>query len=314
MRIGIDAMGGDYAPKAVVDGVLLAREWVTSEVELVLFGDVEQLEKEFKAKGEEVANYEIVHCSEVITMNDHPMSGITKKPNSSISVGFQHLASGKIDGFASAGNTGAMMAGTMTFIKTVPGLVRPAIAAYIPVNETQFNLVLDAGLNSDCKPEVLVQYGVLGSLYSQYVLGVDNPRVALLNIGAEAEKGNLLAKTTHELMASSQDFNFVGNIEGNELFSNKRADVVVCDGFVGNIVLKEAESFYMIAKKRGIQDPYLDRFNFEHYGGTPVLGVNAPVIIGHGISNGRAINSMIRQTGRVIASSLCAKFKQAFHV
>ena len=265
----------------------------------MLFGDAAQLEKEFKAKGENAANYEIVHCSEVITMNDHPVSGIAKKPDSSISVGFQHLASGKIDGFASAGNTGAMMAGTMTFIKTVPGLVRPAIAAYIP---------------SDCKPEVLVQYGVLGSLYSQYVLGVEKPRVALLNIGAEAEKGNLLAKTTHELMASSSDFNFVGNIEGNELFSNKRADVVVCDGFVGNIVLKEAESFYMIAKKRGIQDPYLDRFNFEHYGGTPVLGVNAPVIIGHGISNGRAINSMIRQTGRVIASSLCAKFKQAFHV
>ncbi len=314
MRIGVDAMGGDYAPKAVVEGVVLSKAWTTSDVQLVLFGDKEQIRSEFQQLGESPEGYEIVHCSEVITMNDHPVSGISRKPDSSISVGFQHLASGNIDGFASAGNTGAMMAGTMTYIKTVPGLTRPAIAAYIPVSETEFNLVLDAGLNSDCKPEVLVQYGVLGSLYSQYIFGVKEPRVGLLNIGAEAEKGNLLAKSTHELMAKSTDFHFAGNIEGNELFSNKRADVVVCDGFVGNIVLKEAESFYMITKKRGLQDSYLDRFNFEHYGGTPVLGVNAPVIIGHGISNGRAINNMIRQTGKVIASELCAKFKQAFHV
>jgi fatty acid/phospholipid synthesis protein plsX len=314
MRIGIDAMGGDYAPSAVVDGVLQVREWITNDITLVLFGDKTLLQEEFAKRGAETSEYEIVHCSEVITMNDHPVSGISKKTDSSITVGFQYLASGKIDGFASAGNTGAMMAGTMAFIKTVPGLTRPAIAAYIPVNETQCNLVLDAGLNSDCKPEVLVQYGVLGSLYSQYVFGVETPRVGLLNIGAEAEKGNITAKATHELMASCTDFHFAGNIEGNELFSNKRVDVIVCDGFVGNIVLKEAESFYMIAKERGIDDPYLDRFNFEHYGGTPVLGVNAPVIIGHGISNGRAINNMIRQTSKVIGSSLCAKFKQAFHV
>jgi fatty acid/phospholipid synthesis protein PlsX len=314
MRIGVDAMGGDYAPKAVVEGVLQSREWVSDDVKLVLFGDKSQLEEEFSKLGASADSYEIVHCSEVITMNDHPMSGISRKPDSSISVGFRALAAGEIDGFASAGNTGAMMAGTMTYIKTVPGLTRPAIAAYIPVSETEFNLVLDAGLNSDCKPEVLVQYGVLGSLYSQYIFGVKQPRVGLLNIGEEAEKGNLLAKSTHELMAKSTDFLFAGNIEGNEVFSNKRADVLVCDGFVGNIVLKEAESFYMITRRLGLKHPYLDCFNFENYGGTPVLGVNAPVIIGHGISNGRAINNMIRQTSKVIASALCAKFKEAFHV
>ena len=314
MRIGIDAMGGDYAPKAVIDGVLRAQKWITNDIKLVLFGDSELLVSEFKKQKADPEIYEIVHCSEVITMNDHPMSGIAQKMDSSITVGFRFLAEGNIDGFASAGNTGAMMAGTMTYIKTVPGLTRPAIAAYIPVSETQCNLVLDAGLNSDCKPEVLVQYGLLGSLYSQYVFGVEKPRVGLLNIGAEAAKGDLLAKSTHELMATCSDFCFAGNIEGNELFSNKRADVVVCDGFVGNIVLKEAESFYAIAKERGIEDSYLERFNFEYYGGTPVLGVNAPVIIGHGISNGRAIDNMIRQTASVIASDLCAKFKKAFHV
>ncbi len=314
MRIGVDAMGGDYAPKAVVEGVLQSREWVSDDIKLVLFGDKELLEGEFSKLGTDASAYEIVHCSEVITMNDHPVSGITRKPDSSISVGFRALAAGEIDGFASAGNTGAMMAGTMTYIKTVPGLARPAIAAYIPVSETEFNLVLDAGLNSDCKPEVLVQYGVLGALYSQYIFGVKQPRVGLLNIGAEPEKGNLLAKSTHELMAKATDFLFAGNIEGNEVFSNQRADVLVCDGFVGNIVLKEAESFYMITRRLGLKHPYLDRFNFENYGGTPVLGVNAPVIIGHGISNGRAINNMIRQTSKVIASALCAKFKEAFHV
>lgn len=305
-------MGGDFAPKAVVEGVRLAQEWLGSSEKIILFGNEEMLEAEFAAAGVAISAFEIVHCGEVITMHDHPMRAISQKSNSSIAVGFQHLADGRIDGFASAGNTGAMMAGTMTFIKAIPGILRPSIASYVPANEGSYNLLLDVGLNSDCKREVLLQYGQLGSLYAQMIFGIERPRVGLLNIGSEPEKGNLLTKQTHELMRATDAFVFAGNIEGSDVFSNKRADVIVCDGFVGNVVLKVAEAFYGMTKKRQIEDPFFGRFNFENYGGTPILGVNAPVIIGHGISNGRAISNMIRQTREVIASQLCEKFKRVF--
>lgn len=305
-------MGGDYAPRAVVEGVLSLRNTLQKDWQLVLFGNRLLLREEFERLGANVDDYEVVHCEEVITMHDHPVQAIQKKPNSSVTVGFQRLAEGKIDGFASAGNTGAMMAGTMFFIKAVPGILRPAIASYIPVREKEYALLLDVGLNSDCKPEVLLQYGLLGSLYAQFVLGVAKPRVALLNIGAESEKGSTLARQTHALMAQATFYHFVGNIEGNQLFSGEVADVVVCDGFVGNIVLKEAEAFYLLVKQHGVENRYFERFNFENYGGTPVLGVNAPVIIGHGVSNGKAIAQMIVQTGEVIASGLCDRFKKAF--
>ena len=312
MRIGLDAMGGDFAPAAAVEGVLLARQWTDADTQIVLFGDRDALEPEFRSRNANIDEYEVVHCSEVITMSDHPVQSIAKKSDSSITVGFQHLAKGAIDGFASAGNTGAMMAGTMSYIKPVPGILRPGIAAYIPVGEKSYNLLLDVGLNADCKPEVLVQYGLLGSLYAQFVFGIEKPRIGLLSIGGEPEKGNLITKQTHELMREGGKFHFIGNVEGNELLTNQRVDVVVTDGFVGNVVLKLAESFYLMTRRRGIDDAVFDRFNFEHYGGTPVLGVNAPVIIGHGVSTGKAISNMIRQTGMVIASKLCEKFKGAF--
>lgn len=305
-------MGGDFAPEAVVEGVLSLRGKLPSDRQLVLFGDRLSLAEAFKRLGASVDDYEVVHCEEVITMHDHPVQAIQKKPKSSVTVGFQWLAEGKIDGFASAGNTGAMMAGTMFFIKAVPGILRPSIASYIPVGEKDYTLLLDVGLNSDCKPEVLLQYGLLGSLYAQFVLGVAEPRVALLNIGAESEKGSTLARQTHALMAQAPNYRFVGNIEGNQIFLGEVADVVVCDGFVGNIVLKEAEAFYLLVKQHGVANRYFERFNFENYGGTPVLGVNAPVIIGHGVSNGKAIAQMIVQTGEVIASGLCDRFKKAF--
>ncbi len=305
-------MGGDFAPRSVVEGVVASEKWRTAEQELVIFGDRAQLEEEFKRAGRRAEDYEVVHCSEVITMHDHPVRAIAEKSDSSITVGFQHLATGRIDGFASAGNTGAMMAGTMNFVKVVPGILRPAIAGYFPTSEDNYNILLDVGLNADCKPDVLVQYAVLGSLYAEHVMGKARPRVGLLNIGEEPQKGNLVSKATHEKMAASEDFVFAGNVEGNEIFSSERVDVIVTDGFVGNIVLKEAEALYKIILSRGIRDEYFDSFNFEHYGGTPVLGVNAPVIIGHGISNAKAVDNMIRQTGTVISSGLCEKFKSFF--
>lgn len=312
MKIGIDAMGGDFAPAAVVAGAILAQKQLAPSERIILFGDEAKILEIINKEKANVSDFEIVHCPEVIEMGDNPAKSFTQKPNSSIAIGFKWLAQGKIDGFASAGNTGAMLVGTMYTIKSIPGIIRPAIASYVPVSEDKFNLILDVGINPDCRPDVLYQYGILGSIFSKLIFHNENPRVALLNIGEEKEKGNLVTKSTYELMTDSTDFNFVGNVEGNDLFSNKKADVVVCDGFVGNVILKEAEALYHIIKKRKIEDPFFERFNFENYGGTPILGVNAPVIIGHGVSNAKAIMNMVLQTQVVISSNLCSKIKEAF--
>lgn len=308
-------MGGDYAPGVVVEGVL---HWLSGRElgsdRVVLYGVRSQIREALLERGSSLdqAGIEVVDCSEVIDMHDHPMRAISRKEDSSIVRGFQDLARGGIDGFASAGNTGAMMAGTMIYIKAVPGILRPSIASPLPV-EGGTNVLLDVGLNSDCKPEVLCQYGVLGSLYSRLLLGVESPRVGLLNIGAEAEKGNLLTHAAYELMAQSGEYEFVGNVEGNELFSRERVDVVVCDGFVGNVLLKLSESFYHLVCERGLGgDALFGRFNLESYGGTPVLGVNRPVIIAHGASSARVISMMVERTSEVIASQLCDKIRKEF--
>lgn len=305
-------MGGDFAPEAAVKGAILANRELEPNQRIVLFGDKERIQDLISQNSGSINDFDIVHCTEVIGMGENPAKTFTKKADSSITVGFKWLAQNKIDGFASAGNTGAMLVGTMYTVKSVPGIIRPAIASYIPVSENKFNLLLDVGINPDCRPDVLYQYGILGSLYAKLIFNIDNPRVGLLNIGEEEEKGNLVTKNTFELMKDSNDYTFVGNVEGNMLFNDEKADVVVCDGFVGNVILKEAEAFYHILKKRKISDPFFERFNFENYGGTPVLGVNAPVIIGHGVSNDKAIMNMILQTRTVISTNLCNKIKEAF--
>ena len=312
MRIGVDAMGGDFAPDAVVSGAILAQRHLSSDQKIVLFGDESRIVTLLKKENARLNDFDIIHCPEAIDMCENPAKAFTKKPDSSISIGFKALATKQIDGFASAGSTGAMLVGTMYTVKQITGIIRPAIASYIPVGETKFNLLLDVGINPDCKPEVLNQYGILGSLYAKLVLGIENPRVALLNIGEEEEKGNIVVKSTFEQMRNNKDLNFVGNVEGHDIFSDKKADVVVCDGFVGNVVLKEAEAFYKLIRKRNIVDSFFERFNAENYGGTPVLGVNEPVIIGHGSSNPKAIMNMILQTKEVIGSNLCSKIKEAF--
>lgn len=313
MNIGLDVMGGDYAPDAVIAGAVLAQKHLSNSERITLFGDENAILRLLKNENANVSDFDIVHCSEVIAMGDNPAKTFSKKNDSSIHKGFKHLAEKKIDGFASAGNTGAMLVGTMYTIRSVPGVIRPAIASYIPVSEKKFNLILDVGINPDCRPDVLFQYAILGSLYSKHVFGIDKPRIGLLNIGAEDEKGNLVTKSTFELMKDTSDFHFAGNVEGNDLFSDSKADVFVCNGFVGNVVLKEAEAFYQLIKKRNITDHFFEQFNFENYGGTPILGVNSPVVIGHGISNAKAIMNMILQTRTVISSNLCEKIKEAFN-
>jgi glycerol-3-phosphate acyltransferase PlsX len=311
MKIGLDIMGGDYAPKANVLGAIEAHQSLTPDQHLVLIGDTKQIKPLLSAVGFNPDHFEYVHTDEVIGMGEHPTKAILQKPNSSISVGFQLLKEGKIDSFASAGNSGAMLVGAVFSVKTIPGIIRPCLCTILPKLKGGTGLMLDVGANADCKPDTLLQFGILGSLYAENLMQIENPKVALMNIGEEDEKGNMLSLATFPLMKESKLFNFVGNVEGRDLFNDK-ADVIVCDGFTGNVMLKLAESFYVLTIKKGLKDEFFDRFNYEKYGGSPVLGVNAPVLIGHGISSPEAIKNMIFQSRDMITSNLVGKIQAAF--
>ncbi len=311
MRIGIDIMGGDNAPNVTIEGVVLALHELSPNVKLVLIGDsfiIKELLLEHGAKPED---FEIIHSSEVIGMGEQPTRAISQKTASSIAIGLRLLKDRKIDGFASAGNTGAMMVGAMYSVRAIEGIIRPCITSVIPKENGGIGVILDVGANVDSKPDVLYQFAILGSIYLEHVFKVRNPRVGLLNIGEEKEKGNLVTQSAYELMEDSKDFNFIGNIEGRDVLDEK-ADVIICDGFTGNIVLKQLESFYSILKKRNLLVDYFHRFNYENYGGTPILGINSTVVIGHGISNGKAIKNMILLTKDAIENKLSEKIKLAF--
>jgi glycerol-3-phosphate acyltransferase PlsX len=312
MKIGIDILGGDFAPDANISGAILAQKELPQDVTLVLIGDQEQILSGLLSRGANPEDFEIVHAPDIITMHDHPTRAIPQKPNSSIAVGFDLLASKSISVFASTGNTGAMLVGSIYKINTIPGIIRPCITSVLPTIDGGNSILLDVGSNADCKADVLYQFALLGSLYSKNVYGVENPKVALLNIGEEEPKGNLLTIATYKLLKESDEINFIGNIEGRDIFSGT-ADVVVCDGFTGNVVLKEAEGIYTLMKKRGIKDEYFDRFNYENYGGTPILGVKGNVIIGHGISNDKAVKSMLMHSFEVAKSGLANKVNEAFN-
>jgi glycerol-3-phosphate acyltransferase PlsX len=292
---------------------VLANKELPDGYRQVLIGDKNQILDLLKNEHADVNDFDIVHTSEVIDMGDQPTKAISQKPDSSISVGFRLLKEEKIDAFASAGNTGAMLVGSMFSVKTIPGIIRPAIASIVPLEEGGISLILDVGVNADCKPEMLQQFAILGSLLMEHVYHIPSPKVGLMNIGEEAEKGNALTQAAHPLLKSMREINFIGNIEGRDLFHSK-ADVIVCDGFTGNVILKEAEGIYSLLKRRGISDPYFERWNYENYGGTPVLGVKSTVIIAHGISNAKAIKSMILLTKNVLAAKLTEKISNAFHL
>ena len=305
-------MGGDYAPQAVVSGAVLAAGLIAPQSKIVLFGDRPSIEELLAKENFRADAFDIVHTTQVIEMGDNPALTFRQKPDSSIAVGFRHLTEGRIDGFASAGSTGAMMVGSMYAVKPIEGVIRPTISSIVPTASGRPALLLDVGLNVDCKPEVLAQYGLIGSIYAEAVLGIERPRVAVLNIGEEETKGNAQSKAAYELLKAEPRIRFVGNVEGSHIFSGKVADVIVCDGFVGNTVLKMAEGLYRINKALGGGNVFWDSMNYENVGGTPVLGVNAPVIIGHGCSSPKAIRSMILSTEQVVKAGLTAKLQRAF--
>lgn len=302
-------MGGDYAPQEAVRGIGHYLSGNDNPAKLMLIGDnarIEQLLEEQQMTGYGIS---IVHAEQVIDMHEHPTKALKEKKQSSISVGFRMLAGDKMDAFISAGNTGAMLVGALFSLKALEGVIRPTISTIVPKVNGGTGLLLDVGLNADCKPEHLNQFAIMGSVYARVILGIEYPKVGLINVGEEEGKGNLLAQATYPLLKENKHIQFCGNIEGRDVLTGK-ADVMVCEGFTGNIILKMAESLYDISRQRNVKDDFFDRFNFENYGGTPVLGVAKPVIIGHGISGAKAFMNMIRLAQLMLEKDVMQKMKE----
>ena len=311
MKIALDAMGGDFAPQAAVAGALLAAVQLAGRATIVLIGQEDAVRPLLQAAGPAAAALEFIHASQIIDMGEHPAKAFQQKQDSSIAVGYKMLLAGEVDAFCSAGNTGAMLVGSMLTVKAVAGVMRPAIANFVPKLTGGFGVLLDVGANAECKPEMLEQFGELGSLYAKYVLGIAQPKVGLVNLGEEEGKGTPITQAAHQLLKVNPHIHFVGNIEGRDMF-NEKADVVVCDGFTGNILLKMAESIYEMMEEKHLHDPFFDKFNYEAVGGSPILGINDNAIIGHGRSTPLAIGNMLVQGFNMAESGIVDQIKSTF--
>ncbi len=311
MKIALDAMGGDYAPQAAVAGALLAAEKLAGNATIVLIGLEEAVRPLLQAHGPAANRLEFVPATQVIEMGEHPAKAFQQKPDSSIAVGYRMLHEGTVDAFCSAGNTGAMLVGAMFTVKAVAGVLRPAIANFLPKLDQHFGILLDVGANAEVKPEMLEQFAELGSLYAQYVLGIAAPKVGLMNLGEEEGKGTAITQAAYQLLKVNPHVQFVGNLEGRDLFNDK-ADVIVCDGFTGNVILKMAESIYDVMDSKKLHDPFFDKFNYEAVGGSPILGINDNAIIGHGSSSPVAICNMLMQGYQMADSGIVDKIKDTF--
>jgi len=303
-------MGGDYAPNAPLEGIRRAFDEFGDDFCIHLYGDSAVIDS-FQIEGLAEERIVKVNTTQVIEMGESPTKAIMRKTDSSISVGLKHLKDDEIDVFISAGNTGAVLVGSMYSVKAAEGIIRPAIATYVPNLKGNYSIMLDVGANPDVKPDVLHQFAILGSLYAKHVLQIQSPQVGLINIGSEPEKGNLVAQAAYSMLSESSKVNFTGNIEGYDIFTGS-ADVLVCDGFVGNVLLKTAESLYKIFGQKLGDDPFISKFDYQNYGATPILGINKPVLIGHGVSSPEAFSAMIKQAHDIVESGLVEKVKTTF--
>jgi glycerol-3-phosphate acyltransferase PlsX len=314
VRIALDAMGTDTAPLSEVEGAIEALRQSDPELEVILVGDREILEGELsKYEDYPVQRLSIVHAPERIVSGEPPAQAVRRKPKSSIVLGVKLQKEGQADAFVSGGSTGAVMAASLLFLRPLSGVDRPAIGTMLPTSGNP-TLLLDAGANVDCKPLHLRQFAQLGKVYAQDLLGVDNPRVGLLNIGEEPEKGNELSVEAHKLLLET-DLNFVGNIEGREIISGK-CDVLVCDGFDGNLILKFYESvagFIVGLFKREMEAQEVANLDlrrifksldYTEYGGAPLMGVNGVTIITHGSAPSKAIKGSIEMAAQAVKSSM----------
>ena len=312
MKLAIDGMGGDNAPKAVVEGVLLALDEFPN-IEIQLYGNQRELQPLLK----EHSRLQVIHCEEVVEAEDDPARAVRRKKDSSMARMLEAVNEGRADACLSAGNTGALMAGGLFKVGRIEGVSRPALATTLPTIDGKGFLMLDLGANADAKPENLVQYAIMGNIYAKKVRGIDNPRIGLLNIGTEEKKGNDLTKSVFGLLKEA-DLNFVGNVEARDLLDNV-ADVVVTDGFTGNMVLKTIEGtagalmsmikdVFMASGKtkigallvKGEMKGLKSKLDYSEHGGAALFGLQAPVVKAHGSSNARAIYNAIRQASIMV--------------
>ena len=304
-------MGGDYAPKVAVEGALLASKELAGDDSIVLIGIEEQVKSVLSSLGGTPSNVQVIHASEVIGMEESPTKAVPQKKDSSIVKGYLLLKGQEVDVFCSAGNTGAMLVGAMFTIKPIEGVLRPGIAGFLPKETGRYSILMDVGANTDCKPEILEQFGEMASIFASDLYGIPVPRVGLINVGEEEQKGSLLTSAAHQLLKANTNIHFVGNIEGRDVYGDK-ADVMICDGFVGNVILKSAEAIYPLMKKRNFVDDFVEMFHWEAVGGSPILGVNGNVVIGHGSSSAMAIKNMILLSEKIAKSGVSSKMKNAF--
>ena len=327
MKIALDGMGGDYAPRVPVAGAVQAAKELG--VKVLITGNEKRIREELSNYSYPKELIEVVHAEEEIGMEEQPAKALKKK-NSSIHVGLELVKRKEADAFVSAGNTGAVMAVSLFTVGRLKGVERPAITAILP-NLKGYTFLIDVGANVDCKPHHLLQFAVMGSAYAKYVLKkVENPRVGLLNVGEEEGKGNELTKEAYKLLkeAKKKGLNFAGNAEGRDIYSGD-FDVVVCDGFVGNVCLKLSESLAKILAKilkEEIERHFISRLgaitlkpaiksfkrriDYAEIGGAPLLGLNAPVIISHGSSNAKAIKNAIKTATKFVESELNSRIEE----
>lgn len=328
MKIVVDAMGGDYAPQVVVEGAIAAvKEY---EIDVVLVGDELKLSSLLEKSGYRGKNISLYPSSEVIEMSEPAAASVRRKRNSSIVVGLNLVKDGIGDAFFSAGNTGAVVCAATLSLGLIPGIERPGIAIFAPTLKGE-SLIIDVGANIDPKPTQLLQYGIMANAYLRYILNRTNASIGLLNVGEEESKGTGFVKETHELLSKSK-LNFIGNIEGKDIFSGK-SDIIICDGFVGNVLLKVSESLVEAMKeflKRNLMSnpwgklglillkksllQFKKELDYSEHGGAPLLGVNGMVIIGHGRSNSKAIKNAIRVAKEEVEGKFCEKVTEALKI
>jgi len=321
MNIAIDAMGGDHAPQEPVKGAIDALKHI--DAHMVLIGDEDQIHQELKKYTYDTSRVSVVHTTEIITGEDKPVVAIKRKKDSSMVVGLLQLKNQEIDGFVSAGNTGALLAGGLLRVGRIKGIDRPALCSVYPTSKGM-SILTDAGANADCKPRNLLEFGIMGSLYAQNVLGMNNPRVGLANIGHEEGKGNALVIEAYDLLKEA-NLNFVGNVEARDI-PEGATDIIVCDGFTGNVILKLSEgvvkSFSSMMKKVFMKSPLTKvaallvknglgemkkNMDYTEYGGAPLLGVKGLVVKAHGSSNAKAFMNAIRYAEKAAASGVVEK-------
>lgn len=331
-KIALDVMGGDFAPQNEILGAVEVFKTLKPELdlEIIFVGNSAKIEKFLNEQELPSMKYSIVHAEDVVTMEDDPTEVIKKKKESSLYKGAEYVAKGYADAFVSAGNTGAMLSVNTILMGRINGVSRPTIGSFFPSKGKNPVLVIDVGANVDCKPRFLYEFAVMGSIYITQMLGLENPKVGLLSVGEEEKKGNEAVKAAHQLLKES-NINFIGNVEGRDILSGV-CDVVICDGFTGNIILKFAESFSGFLKssfKSYAEKSFLNKllllfakpalsavfkqFNYEEYGGVPLLGVNGVAIIGHGKSSPKAIKNMILKAVETVQKQVNSKIENALN-